>query len=115
MDSTDISTSTPYVPVLCRHYLKGMCAFGDACRNIHDDTQKNEVPLCKYYLNGRCTYGVRCLNKHERFEKVDNHKHHHHHHNNNKRTFKSHQQQQDVNVVNEVVTQDNVFAALTSD
>lgn len=77
VDAVDIQVEKVVVPIqsapapiVCRHFLKGVCLFGDACRNIHDETQKESVPLCKYFMSGRCTYGRQCLFRHQKFQQV---------------------------------------------
>lgn len=63
--------------VVCPHYLRGVCLFGDTCRLPHSGLPKpfhpttitssrpyNAFGSCKYFVQGRCSKGDACTFSH---------------------------------------------------
>lgn len=61
--------------IICQHYLKGKCKFGDKCRNIHHsddiimpspDSQQNPIKApnksttCRFFLDNKCDKKEKC-------------------------------------------------------
>jgi hypothetical protein len=57
--------SSPSRRVLCTHFLRGHCRYGDQCRNSHSTADPNShLPVCHFYLAGRCNRGNACAFAH---------------------------------------------------
>ena len=66
--------------VVCDHFQKGVCAYGDTCWKVHEQphvTQevvkevkkevlidmKEDAPICEHFQKGNCAYGETCYKK----------------------------------------------------
>lgn len=47
--------------IMCRYYVSGHCARGEACMYSHDSSTR----ICRFWLHHRCIAGESCLYRHE--------------------------------------------------
>lgn len=76
-------TSSGAVESICEHFLRGVCAYGDACWKVHvkpevspprtkavkkdkssDKKSESDALICEHYQKGTCAYGEACFKKH---------------------------------------------------
>ena len=53
--------------ILCTHYQKGKCRFGETCikEHISPIAKDDKRVICVHYLKGKCLYGSNCIKDHE--------------------------------------------------
>ena len=71
--------------VICKYFIKGLCRYGNRCKNIHPDIvnqpiNSKNVRVCRYFLADNCTKNKDCqyfhgyCNRLELVKKIINHK-----------------------------------------
>ena len=53
--------------IICTHYQKGKCRFGETCikEHISPIAKDDKRVICVHYLKGKCLYGSNCIKDHE--------------------------------------------------